>query len=133
MALSKSNLGFPVVVGAGNSVAVYTVSSAQKSYIRCILVHNVGIDAAGISTNIAQTARIYMVPNSGGSAGVATVGNTVARLTLVPDDTVFFEPQYPFTLESNGDTIQVLNEGADGPSGATNDIVVTVLGDKEDS
>jgi len=126
MALSKSNLGFPSVVGAGNSVAVYTVSSSKKSYIRCILVHNVGID-----TTLAQTARIYMVPNDGGSAGVATVGNTVARLTLVPDDTVFFEPQYPFTLESNGDSIQVLNEGADGPSGATNDIVVTVLGDKD--
>ena len=126
MALSKSNLGFPVVVGAGNSVAVYTVSSSKKSYVRCILVHNVGID-----TTLAQTARIYMVPNSGGSAGVATVGNTIARLTLVPDDTVFFEPQYPFTLESNGDSIQVYNEGANGPSGATNDIVVTVLGDKD--
>jgi len=131
MALSKSNLGFPTVVGAGNSVAVYTVSSSKKSYIRCILVHNVGIDAAGITTDLSQTARIYMVPNNDGSAGVATVGNTVARLTLVPDDTVFFEPQYPFTLEDDGDTIQVLNEGSDGPSGATNDIVVTVLGDKD--
>ena len=128
MALSKSNLGFPVVVGGATTTAVYTVSSSKKSYIRCILIHNVGID-----TNVSQTARIYMVPNSGGLAGVATVGNTVARLTLVPDDTVFFEPQYPFTLESNGDTIQVYNEGANGPSGATNDIVVTVLGDKEDS
>ena len=126
MALSKSNLGFPVVVGGATTAAVYTVSSSKKSYIRCILIHNVGID-----TNVSQTARIYMVPNSGGLAGVATVGNTVARLTLVPDDTVFFEPQYPFTLESNGDTIQVYNEGANGPSGATNDIVVTVLGDKD--
>ena len=126
MALSKSNLGFPVVVGGATTTAVYTVSSSKKSYIRCILVHNVGID-----TTLAQTARIYMVPNNDGSAGVATVGNTVARLTLVPDDTVFFEPQYPFTLEDNGDTIQVLNEGSDGPTGATNDIVVTVLGDKD--
>ena len=126
MALSKSNLGFPVVVGGATTTAVYTVSSSKKSYIRCILIHNVGID-----TNVSQTARIYMVPNSGGLAGVATVGNTVARLTLVPDDTVFFEPQYPFTLESNGDTIQVLNEGANGPTGAINDIVVTVLGDKD--
>lgn len=126
MALSKSNLGFPVVVGAGNSVAAYTVSSSKKSYIRCVLIHNVGID-----TTLSQTARVYMVPNNGGSAGVATVGNTVARLTLVPDETIFFEPQYPFTLEDNGDTIQVLNEGSDGPSGATNDIVVTILGDKD--
>jgi len=126
MALSKSNLGFPVVVGGATTTAVYTVSSSKKSYVRCILVHNVGID-----TTLAQTARIYMVPNSDGNAGVATVGNTVARLTLVPDDTVFFEPQYPFTLESNGDSIQVYNEGANGPSGATNDIVVTVLGDKD--
>jgi|TARA_B100000073_G_scaffold299326_2_gene265215 hypothetical protein len=126
MALSKSNLGFPIVVGAGSSVAVYTVSSSKKSYIRTILVHNVGID-----TTLSQTARVYMVPNNGGSAGVATVGNTVARLSLVPDETVFFEPQYPFTLEDNGDTIQVLNEGSNGPSGATNDIVVTILGDKD--
>ena len=44
---------------------------------------------------------------------------------------IFFEPQYPFTLENTGDTIQVLNEGSAGPSGATNDIVVTILGDKD--
>ena len=126
MALSKSNLGFPVVVGGATTTAVYTVSSSKKSYIRCILIHNVGID-----TNLSQTARIYMVLNNDGNAGVATVGNTVASLTFVPNDTVFFEPQYPFTLESNGDTIQVYNEVANGPSGATNDIVVTVLGDKD--
>jgi hypothetical protein len=66
------------------------------------------------------------VQNSGGNAGTATSATQVARIGISTNDTFFFEPAYPITLRSNGDTLQVHNEGF-----TANSINVLVLGDKE--
>lgn len=134
MALSKSNLGFPVVVSAGTTAIVYSVGSAKTAYIRSIVICNTF--AAGISSTLAQTVQIYMVPNSGGSVGVATAGNRIGRVSLSADDTFFYDLQYPITLQNTGDSIQVYNEGTfaytlSGIATATNPVNVVVLGDKE--
>ena len=122
MALAKANLGYPTVITNTSTSAVYTVSGGKKAYIRGVIIYNA---SAGATT--AQTVTIYLVPNSGGSAGTAAASNAIARVSLAPDDTYFFELQYPFILESNGDTIQVKNEGTP----ASNSINVVVVGDKE--
>ena len=119
MALARGNLGNVTAVGAGSSTAVYTVGSAKTAYVKAVLLHN-------LSTTYGQNVKIHVVPNSGGSAGSATSTTQVARIGIGTDDTFFFEPAYPITLVSNGDTIQVENEGQT-PS-ALNEIV---LGDKE--
>jgi hypothetical protein len=129
MALAKANLGFPIVVAAGSTVAICTVGSAKTTYIRSVVIYNSTVGTA--STDLAQTAQIYMVPNSGGGVGVATPGNRIARISLTADDTFFYELQYPITLSSNGDSIQVFNEGTFNLGAATNPINVIVLGDKE--
>ena len=77
-----------------------------------------------------------MVPNNANSVGTATGGNRIARISLTPDDTFFFEPQYPITLQNTGDSIQIFNEGTNaftlsGYSTATNPVNVFALGDKE--
>ena len=119
MALNRGNLGFTDAVQAGQTLAVYTVGSAQTAYIKGILLHN-------LSTIDVQNAKIHVVPNSGGSAGTASSTTEIARVGLSTNDTYFFETAYPITLESNGDTIQIYNEGV-----ATDSINVLVLGDKE--
>ena len=119
MALARGNLGNVTVVGAGTSTAVYTVGSAKTAYVKAVLLHN-------LSQDNSQNVRIHVVPNSGGSAGSATSTTQVARIGIGTDDTFFFEPAYPITLVSNGDTIQVENEGQT-PSALN----VIVLGDKE--
>jgi hypothetical protein len=129
MALAKANLGFPVVIAAGTTASVYSVTSSQPAYIRSIVIYNSTVGTA--STDLAQTAQIYMVPNNGGNIGVATEGNRIARISLTPNDTFFYEPQYPITLPSNGDSIQVFNEGTFNLGAATNPINVLVLGDRE--
>lgn len=134
MALAKSNLGFPIVVSAGTTATVYSVGSAKTTYIRSIVVCNTF--AAGISSTLSQTVQIYAVPNSGGSVGVATAGNRIGRVSLTPDDTFFYDLQYPITLQNTGDSIQVFNEGTfaftlSGIATATNPVNVMVLGDKE--
>ena len=119
MALARGNLGNVTVVGAGSSTPVYTVGSAKTAYVKAVLLHNLSLSGT-------QNARIHVVPNSGGSAGSATSTTQVARIGIGTDDTFFFEPAYPITLVSNGDTIQVENEGQT-PSALN----VIVLGDKE--
>lgn len=119
MALNRGNLGFSTQIGAGTTLAVLTVGSAQTCYIKSILIHN--LDESGL-----QNVSIYAVENSGGSPGTATSTNKIARLGISTNDTFFFEPAYPITLTSNGDSIQVYNEGE-----AANSINVMVLGDKE--
>ena len=119
MALSQGTLGFPTVVSNNSTSTIYTVASSKKVYIRSIVIHNANY-------GLSQTVQIHMVAN-GGSVSAAT---RIARVTLVPDDTFFFEPQYPITMVDNGDTIQVNNEGTSTGS-ADNSVNVLILGDVE--
>jgi hypothetical protein len=129
MALAKSNLGFPIVVAAGSTVAICTVGLAKTTYIRSIVIYNSTVGTS--STDLSQQAQIYMVPNNSNNVGTATDGNRIARISLVANDTFFYEPQYPITLQNNGDSIQVFNEGTFNLGAATNPINVLVLGDRE--
>ena len=135
MALAKTNLGFPVVVAAGTTGTVYSVGSAKTAYIRSIVIYNSSSSGAASST-VSQTVQIYAVPNNAGAVGVATAGKCIGRVSLTPDDTFFYDLQYPITLQNTGDSIQVYNEGTyaytlSGLATATNPINVMVLGDRE--
>ena len=119
MALNRGNLGFTSQVGAGLTVAVYTVGSAQTAYIKSVLLHN-------LDASTTQNVQVHVVQNSGGSAGTASSTTRVARIGISTNDTFFFEPAYPITLTATGDTLQVYNEGF-----VSNSVNVLVLGDKE--
>lgn len=119
MALNRGNLGFTTQIGAGVTAAVYTVGSAQTAYIKSVLITN-------LDASFTQNVQVHVVENSGGSAGTASSTTRIARIGISTDDTFFFEPAYPITLTSNGDTLQVYNEGF-----VANSINVLVLGDKE--
>lgn len=121
MALAKANLGYPVACLYNNSDnTAYAVSSSKKAYIRGLLLHNT-------TTNNEITVSVHFVANSGGSVASSSDSNKVAKLTLSPSDTYFFELAYPFILESNGDSVKVKNLST--TSGDT--VNVVVLGDRE--
>lgn len=119
MALNRGNLGFNTQVGAGLTVAVYTVGSAQTAYIKSILLHN-------LNASSTQNVQIHVVQNSGGSVGTASSTTRIARIGLTADDSFFFEPAYPITLTSTNDTLQVYNEGS-----VSDSVNILILGDKE--
>ena len=124
MALSQGTLGFPTVVSNNSTSTIYTVASSKKVYIRSIVIYNANYDTS--NDGLSQTVQIHMVAN-GGSVSATT---RIARVTLVPDDTFFFEPQYPITMVDDGDTIRVTNEGTSTGS-ANNSVNVLILGDVE--
>ena len=104
MALNRGNLGFTTQVGSGVTSAVLTVGSAQTCYVKSILMFN-------RNQSGTQNAVIYVVENSGGSAGTASSIHEVARIGITTNDTFFFEPAYPIVIRNTGDTVQVGQEG----------------------
>jgi len=129
MALSRGNLSFPVVVSAGSTVGIVTVSNNKKVYIKGVLIHNANVGTA--NTNLTQTVQLFMVQNSAASAGTPSATNRIFRGALEPDDTFFFEPNYPITLTATGDSLRAFNEGTFNSGTATNPVTITVLGDVE--
>lgn len=122
MALQKVGLGFPVVVENNTTGTVYVVATNTKSYIRGILIHNQ-------ATINSVTTDIHVVQNSSGSVGTASANNRVAKLTLAPLDTYFFELPFPIVISATNDAILVRNNAGSGDT--TDDLTVLVLGDKE--
>ncbi len=122
MALQKVGLGFPVVVENNTTGTVYAVASNTKSYIRGIIIHNQ-------STLNSISTDVHVVQNSTGSVGTATAANRVAKLSLQPLDTYFFELPFPVVISATNDAILVKNNAGSGDT--ADDLTVLVLGDKE--
>ena len=101
MALDRGKLTDVITLGVGNTVAGVTVASNKKVYVKSILAH---APYVGLGSG---TAQVYMVPNSGGSAGTANTTNQIFNVDVYAGGTVLIEPSYPIVIESTGDTIQV--------------------------
>lgn len=129
MVLSRQSLGFPKEVGAGKTVTVYQVTSGKTAFVRTIGIHNRSFGS--LTEFVSTTVQIYIVPNNGGSVGIATVGNIIGRLDLPPNDTFFFEPHYPLVLDNTGDSIQIYNEGTNNSGVSSSPVNVFLLGDRE--
>ena len=117
MALARTDLTAVTQIGMASTVAVVTVGGGQTCYVKSIMLHN-------LNESADQNCNIYVVPNSGGSAGTIGTANRIARVGVGSDDTFFFEPAYPIVLTKTGDTLQVGNEGITADS-----INVYVTGD----
>tara|TARA_B100001142_G_scaffold160516_1_gene160765 strand:+ start:4844 stop:5203 length:360 start_codon:yes stop_codon:yes gene_type:complete len=118
MALAQVGLGSITQVGAASTQVVYTVGSAKTAYIRGIQLHS--LDSTFI-TNVA----VHIVPTTGGgSIGAASSITRIIKVGLSTEDTFFYENAYPITMNNDGDTIQVNNQG-------TGSVNVLILGDRE--
>lgn len=112
MAFTNGKLSDIVVVSAGSTAGIITVTSSKKVYIRSIAAYDVG--ATGVAT-----AHVYVIPN-GGSVGANT---KLFDITLTASETALIEPIYPIVLDTTGDQISV------GATGGNINFFIT--GDKE--
>ena len=101
MALDRGKLTNVITLGIGQTVAGVTVASNKKVYVKSIMVH---APYSGVSS---ATAQVYLVPNSGGSAGTASTSNQIFNVDVYAGETVFLEPSYPIVIDATGDTVQV--------------------------
>ena len=117
MALERGKLTDVITLGTGTTAAAVTVASNKKIYVKSIMAF---APYVGIASG---TAQVYMVPNSGGSAGTANTTNQIFNVDVYAGETVLIEPSYPIVIDSTGDTVQV------GTGLTTINFLVT--GDKE--
>ena len=117
MALERGKLTDVITLAIGQTVAGVTVATNKKIYVKSIMAH------APYSGIASGTAQVYMVPNSGGSAGTASTANQIFNVDVYAGGTLLLEPSYPIVLTATGDTLQV------GTGATTINFLLT--GDKE--
>ena len=100
MALARTDLTAVTQIGMASTQAIVTVSAGQTCYVKSIIIHN-------CSSTAINNANIYVVPNSGGSAGTANTTNQIFNVDVYAGETVLIEPSYPVVIDSTGDTVQV--------------------------
>ena len=101
MALERGKLSNVVTVGGGSTVAIVTVASSKKVYVKSVMGHNTG-GAAGITS---ATGQVYFVPN-----GVTTDSPDYR----IVDESIADRGSYtfqvyasPLVLENTGDALFV--------------------------
>lgn len=101
MALKKTQLvGITSVVGV-NTVGIFTagvtptpVGIASTSFVRSVIMHNTGIGTARVS--------LYVNPNhTPVQTGFGITSQRILRIDVAPNETTFFESNYPIVLTPN--------------------------------
>ena len=129
MTLQRISIDDVTAVAAGTTSTIITVSNAQTTYKRTLILH-----AASLGSNTPETpatVQVHIVPNNMGSVGDAVTATRIARINLAADDTFFVEPEYPIILSNNGDSIQIFNEGSYNTGSNSYSINVLAMGDRE--
>ena len=105
MTLQRTKLlNIQVVTGIA-TVGIFTAGTtstpagvAGTTYIRSVIMHNTGLGTARTS--------LYVYPSSQTVTGVGATANRILRIDLSPNETTFFETNYPIVL-STGDKLAV--------------------------
>ena len=129
MALQKTQLLNITSVTGINTVGILTVGVtptaggvgiASTTFIRSVIMHNTGLGTARASLFInPDTANVNVL-------GYGITAERILRVDLAPDETTFFESNYPIVL-TDRDTLSVEvsapNSGGTGIGSAVNFIV----------
>ena len=144
MALKKTQL-LPITTVVGvQTVGIYTagltatsVGVGTTSYVKSIIMHNAGAAANHAGTGTCRVG-VYIYPNTGvtdrvansGSTGVGQSAYRIAQIDLAPQETSFFESNYPIVLAPfNAIAVDVI--AADNGAGVGTAVNFVINGDTE--
>ena len=134
MALKKTQLiGITSVVGL-STVGILTVGKtttqggvgiASTCYVKSVIMHNTGLG----------TARVSLYMNESTLQNAVATGVTANRfltVDLAPNETSFFETNYPLVMSNWGDTLSVaIDAPDDGGTGIGSMVNFIVNGDTD--
>ena len=90
---------------ASSAGAIYTNEATETSFIKSVVIHN--------TNTTAETVKLYVVPDSGGSLGTAGVSNLMHNISVAADATVHIEfPGPGIVLKGTKDSIQAVTTTA---------------------
>ena len=135
MALQKTNLLNITSISGINTVGILTVGVtptaggvgvASTTFVRSVIMHNTGLGTARASLYINDYPTT--TPNA---LGYGVTEQRILRVDLAPNETTFFETNYPIVLAPyNAIAVDVIEPDAGG-SGIGSMINVVVNGDTE--
>lgn len=133
MSLQRTKLlGIQSVTGI-STVGIFTAGTTQTSagvagttYIRSVVMHNTGLATA--------TSSLYVYPSGVSADGSAANSNyRLSRVDLSPNETFFFETNYPIVIDNNDKVVvEVSAPSLDvGGAGIGSMVNFQILGDTD--
>ena len=132
MGLKRTKLlGIQAVTGI-NTVGILTVGVtptaggvgiASTTYLRGVVMHNTGIGTA--------TSALYIYPDVHTPTALGVTANRIARVDIAPNETFFFEANYPIVLTDRETVVVEVTAPADGGTGIGSAINYQILGDTD--
>jgi hypothetical protein len=99
------------------------VGIASTTYIRSIVMHNTGLGTARTS--------LYFYPGSVAVSGAAQTAYRVLRVDLAPNETTFFETNYPIVMTDQGKLVVEVNAPDTGGTGIGSAVNFLINGDTD--
>jgi len=132
MALRRTKLlGIQAVTGI-NTVGIFTVGTTQTAggvgiasttYLRGVVMHNTGIATA--------TSSLYVYPSSQAVSGAGVTIYRLSRVDLAPNETFFFEMNYPLVLTNQEKIVVEVSQSGSGGIGIGTIVNYQILGDTD--
>jgi hypothetical protein len=134
MALKRTKLlGVQSITGIA-TVGILTVGTTQTAggvgiasttYVRGVVMHNTGLGTA--------TSSLYVYPSTVASpvSGVGQTAYRLAKVDLAPNETFFFEMNYPLVLTNQEKVVVEITAPVAGGSGIGSIVNYQILGDTD--
>ena len=132
MGLKRTKLlGIQAVTGI-NTVGILTVGVtetaggvgiASTTYLRGVVMHNTGLGTA--------TSSLYVYPNGESNITVGQTAYRLARVDIAPNETFFYEMNYPLVLTDGEKIIVEVTASGSGGTGIGSAINYQILGDTD--
>ena len=114
------------ILTVGTTQTTGGVGIASTSYIRGVIMHNTGIGTATSSLYVYPAGNNY----NHAAVGVGSTAFRLARVDLNPNETFFFEPNYPIVITHDESLVVEVTAASTG-TGIGTIMNYQVLGDTD--
>ena len=117
------------ILTVGTTQTTGGVGIASTSYIRGVIMHNTGLGTATSSLYVYPAGNNY----NHAAVGVGTTAFRLARVDLDPNETFFFEPNYPIVMAHDESLVVEVTQPSTAIGGAGVGTIMNyqVLGDTD--
>ena len=117
------------ILTVGTTQTTGGVGIASTSYIRGVIMHNTGLGTATSSLYVYPAGNNY----NHASVGVGTTAFRLARVDIDPNETFFFEPNYPIVMAHDESLVVEVTKPSTAVGGAGVGTIMNyqVLGDTD--
>ena len=117
------------ILTVGTTQTTGGVGIASTSYIRGVIMHNTGLGTATSSLYVYPAGNNY----NHAAVGVGSTAFRLARVDLNPNETFFFEPNYPIVMTHDESLVVEVTQPATAVGGVGVGTIMNyqVLGDTD--